>query len=139
MFADSNSMQYDIPGVIWNPECSPPCPLPSQLHIAVTPKGPIIAADGTEVELTCALDTTGSNPPWLDNVNFTWELNSTLAPSWHQYRSATNASVLAFNMSVLAEGSYRCVAAFSDPDYAIIEMSTDVQVELPSKYWGQLR
>ena len=129
-------MQRDI-GQAWSPACSPPSSLPSQLRITVTPKGPIVAANDNEVELTCTLDTSDDNGiPWLENVNFSWELSGALAPAGHQYHSLANASVLVFNMSVLTEGSYRCIAAYSDPDYPITEMSSEVLVELPSKYLG---
>lgn len=116
----------------WDPVCSPPSPLPSRLNITVIPQGPIIAALGTEVVLTCDLESDDGNS-WLADVQFSWELDRS-AVQRHQYRSpASNTSMLVFNMSMLTEGSYRCITSLSDADYPITEISTDVKVELPRK------
>jgi hypothetical protein len=118
---------------LWNPVCSAPTPLPSHLTAIVTPNGPVVAAINTEVVLTCGLESNG-NTSWLNNVHFSWELDGSPVPSQQYHSLTSNMSILAFNMSTLHKGLYRCIVNYSDADYPLTNVGTAVQVELASEY-----
>lgn len=125
---------HDLSGN-WSPTCSPPSPLPSLLHITVNPLSPVVAANSSEVTLTCSLDSYTLGSSWSSDVGFSWELNGSAVPGhqyWHSL-ALNGTSVLTFAMSTLTEGLYRCIASLDDANYPITGVSPDVRVELPSR------